>query len=163
MEKSRGVETGLVQLLRSCYPRTRNDRPTTPSLMRDRILNCLGKDINYIYNAPTQRNFLITLYLRGRPRESIRDCLNLFDRLDKDLQWCNQWWIIWKVLFFWRIRLFDSTLRKSWEFFLERIWKIEFNYWMIIIYYYTGRVEGITNHYFLRISKNYTFHIFLLN
>lgn len=65
--------------------------------------------------------------------------------------------------FFWRIRLFDSTLRKSWEFFLERIWKIEFNYWMIIIYYYTGRVERITNHYFLRISKNYTFHIFLLN
>lgn len=25
----------------------------------------------YIYNTPTQRNFLITLYLRGWPRESI--------------------------------------------------------------------------------------------
>lgn len=40
----------------ACYPRTRNERPTTPSLMRDRdrISNCLGKDINYIQH-PTQR------------------------------------------------------------------------------------------------------------
>lgn len=38
------------------YPRTRNERPTTPSLMRDRdrISNCLGKDINYIQRS-TQR------------------------------------------------------------------------------------------------------------
>lgn len=54
--KSRVVETSLPQLLRGCYPRTRNERPTTPSLMRDRdrISNCLGKDINYI-RRPTQR------------------------------------------------------------------------------------------------------------
>lgn len=84
LEKSRGVETSLVQLLPSCYPRTRNDRPTTPSLMRDRILNCLGKDINYIYiyiqRPDTKKFFNYTLFTWLATREYIRDCLNVSDR-----------------------------------------------------------------------------------
>lgn len=35
VRKSRVAETSPVQLPRGCYPRTRNERPTTPSLMRD--------------------------------------------------------------------------------------------------------------------------------
>lgn len=103
LEKSRGVETSLVQLLPSCYPRTRNDRPTTPSLMRDRILNCLGKDINYIYiqHPDTKKLFNYTLFTWLATREYIRDCLNVSDRpVSWYLQWRNQWWIIWRVLFF---------------------------------------------------------------
>lgn len=60
------------------------ERPTTPSLMRDRILNCLDKDINYIYiyiqRPDTKKFFNYTLFTWLATREYIRDCLNVSDR-----------------------------------------------------------------------------------
>jgi len=71
--KNRAMETSLVQLLSEAgSPRTRNERPTTPSLMRTRARQDfeLARQGRLLYTMPAQRpatdNFLITPCLRDR-------------------------------------------------------------------------------------------------